>query len=100
MKTTGDDKKVALWNMTNWQCLNRIQPLPKASCHSVAFAPWGGAGLGVHPSLILASGDSTEIMGLDPATGDVTKLLDILGRVDPGQKKAVKIYHLAVHPTR
>lgn len=56
LATVGDDKKVALWDMSSWQCITRVQPLLKASCHSVVFAPWGGAGLGVHPSLVLASG--------------------------------------------
>jgi hypothetical protein len=100
LATVGDDKKLALWNVSNWGTLDKLQPLPKASCHSVDFAPWGGAGLGVHPSLIIASGESTTVMGVNPTTKEITPLIDLQGMIDPGSKKIPKIYQFGVHPTR
>lgn len=100
LATVGDDKKLALWNVSTWGTLDRLQPLPKSSCHSVNFAPWGGTGLGVHPSLIIASGESTTLMGLNPTTKEIIPLIDLQGMIDPGSKKIPKIYQLRVHPTR
>ena len=100
LATLGDDKKLALWDVATWKELDRLQPLPKASCHSVGFAPWGGAGLGVHPSLVLASGDATTLLGVNPTTKEILNLINLQGMIDPGQKKSPKVYHLSVHPTR
>lgn len=100
LATVGDDRKVVLWDASSWQVLSRLQPMPKSSCSFVGFAPWGGAGLGVHPSLVLASSESASLLGLHPSTGQLTQLINIQGMIDPGQKKAPKIYHAAVHPTR
>lgn len=100
LATVGDDKKVALWDVAKWGELDRLQPLPKASCHSIGFAPWGGAGLGVHPSLIMASGDSTTLLGLNATTKEIRTLINLQGMIDAGQKKSPKVYHFAVHPTR
>jgi WD40 repeat protein len=101
LATVGDDRRVALWDARTWQEVGRVQPLPgKASCNFVGFAPWGGAGLGVHPSLVLTSGESATVMGLDPGTKAAQPLVNLQGRIDPGQKKVPKIYHAAVHPTR
>jgi hypothetical protein len=100
LATVGDDKKLCLWNVSNWGTLDKLQPLPKASCHSVKFAPWGGAGLGVHPSLIIASGESTALLGVNPATKHIIPLIDLQGMIDPGSKKIPKVYHFSVHPTR
>jgi hypothetical protein len=47
---------VLIWDASSWKQLAQARPLQKASCHSVGFAPWGGAGLGVHPSLVLCTG--------------------------------------------
>lgn len=44
------------WDTATWKQIGSAKPLQKASCHTVAFAPWGGAALGVHPSLVLCSG--------------------------------------------
>lgn len=100
LATTGEDKKVALWDCRNWKAAARSQPMPKASCHSVCYAPWGGGGLGVLPSLVLASGDVPSLLGLNPSSGEVTELLSLTGQVDPGQKKVPKVYHAAAHPTK
>lgn len=102
LATVGDDKKLKLWDAAggNWAAVNKLQPLPKASCHSVCFAPWGSSGLGTQPSLVVASGDSTTILGLNPTSGHIIPLIDLNGIVDPGQKKVPKVYHIAVHPTR
>lgn len=100
LATVGDDKKLGLWNVSNWGTLDKLQPLPKASCHSVKFAPWGGAGLGVHPSLIIASGESTILMGVNPSTKEIVPLIDLQGMIDPGFKKIPKVYQIGVHPTR
>ena len=100
LATTGEDKKVALWDCRTWKAAARSQPMPKAACHSVCYAPWGGAGLGVLPSLVLASGDVPSLLGLNPSSGEVTELLSLVGQVDPGQKKVPKIYHAAAHPTK
>lgn len=107
LATVGDDKKLALWDISSpspssWRLVkNKIQPLPKASCHSVKFAPWGGAGLGVSPSLILASGESTSLLGVLPGSNDqVVPLITLQGMIDPGQKKAPKVYSMCVHPLR
>lgn len=100
LMTTGADRKVSSWDVATWRKLGTVQPLPKAACHSVGFAPWGSAGLGVRPSIVLASGESTVLMGLKPATGQVTELINLMGMIDPGQKKAPKVYDIAVHPTR
>jgi hypothetical protein len=100
LATVGEDKKLSLWNVSNFGALDKLQPLPKASCHSVNFAPWGGAGLGVHPSLIIASGESTAILGVNPTTKEILPLIDLQGMIDPGSKKIPKIYQFGVHPTR
>ncbi len=47
-----------------------------------------------------APGEAPLILGLDPATGGMERYCGLEGKVDPGQKKVPKIYHLAVHPTR
>jgi hypothetical protein len=101
LATAGEDKKVALWDVATWAQLARCQPLPpKAGASFVGWAPWGGAGLGAHPSLVVASGESAAVMGLDPATLQARPMIDLQGRIDPGQKKSPKVYHAAVHPTR
>lgn len=40
------------------------------------------------------------MLGLDPATGGMERYIGLEGKIDPGQKKVPKVYHLAVHPTR
>ena len=40
------------------------------------------------------------MLGLDPATGGMERYTGLEGKIDPGQKKVPKVYHLAVHPTR
>ena len=78
-----------------------MQPYPaKATIHSVRFAPWGSGGIGGGASILMASGDSTLVLGLDVMHGAVEKMADIQGLVDPGQKKVPKIYHMISHPTR
>lgn len=52
----GDDKRVHMWELGNWKPFAKAQPLQKAGCHSIGWAPWGGTGLGLHPSLLLATG--------------------------------------------
>jgi hypothetical protein len=52
----GDDRRVHMWDVGSWKPFAKAQPLQKASCHSVGWAPWGGTGLGAHPSLLLATG--------------------------------------------
>ncbi|KAL4432170.1 hypothetical protein ABPG77_005932 [Micractinium sp. CCAP 211/92] len=100
LATTGDDKRVHMWEVGSWKPFAKAQPLQKATCHSIGWAPWGGTGLGLHPSLLLATGEAPLILGLDPATGGMERYCGLEGKVDPGQKKVPKIYHLAVHPTR
>ena len=100
LATVGDDKKIVLWDVATWGVLDKLQPLPKASCHSIVFAPWGGAGLGGLPSLIAVSGDATSVFGVNPTTKEIVKMIDLQGMIDPGQKKSPKVYHLTVHPTR
>jgi len=100
LATVGEDRKVALWDVATWNMISRAQPLPKNTCRSIGFAPWGSAGLGVRPSIVLASGESTSLLGLNPSSGKIEPLINLLGMVDPGQKKLPKIYEIAVHPTR
>jgi hypothetical protein len=45
-----------MWDVASWKPFAKAQPLQKASCHSVGWAPWGGTGLGAHPSLLLSTG--------------------------------------------
>ena len=52
----GDDRRVHMWDVASWKPFAKAQPLQKAGCHSIAWAPWGGTGLGAHPSLLLATG--------------------------------------------
>lgn len=101
LATVGDDKKVTLWDASgNWAVIDRLQPPPKTTYHSVGFAPWGGAGLGVQPSLIAASGDVPIVWGINPTTKEFLPLINLQGMIDPGQKKVPKVYNIAVHPTR
>lgn len=49
---------MCIWDTKTWQQLGApTKPLQKGSCHTVAFAPWGGAALGVHPPLVLCTGE-------------------------------------------
>ncbi|KAL4855688.1 hypothetical protein ACK3TF_003771 [Chlorella vulgaris] len=100
LATTGDDRRVHMWDVASWKPFAKAQPLQKASCHSVGWAPWGGTGLGAHPSLLLSTGEAPLVLGLDPATGGMERYADFGGKIDAGGKKIPKIYHLAVHPTR
>ena len=50
--------------------------------------------------LCAAAGEAPLILGLDPATGGMERYVGLEGKIDPGQKKMPKIYHMAVHPTR
>jgi WD40 repeat protein len=103
LATVGDDRRLAVWDTSTWTETMRIQPFPKgvkATCHSLGFAPWGGAGLGLRPSLVMASGEVAAVLGFAPRTGEVTSLMDLAGVIDPGQKKVPKLYHMRVHPTR
>jgi hypothetical protein len=52
----GEDKRVHMWEVGSWKPFAKAQPLQKATCHSIGWAPWGGTGLGAHPSLLLATG--------------------------------------------
>ena len=52
----GEDKRVHMWELGSWKPFAKAQPLQKAVCHSIGWAPWGGTGLGMHPSLLLATG--------------------------------------------
>lgn len=52
----GEDKRVHMWELGSWKPFAKAQPLQKAVCHSIGWAPWGGTGLGLHPSLLLATG--------------------------------------------
>jgi len=45
-----------MWEVGSWKPFAKAQPLQKAGCHSIGWAPWGGTGLGLHPSLLLATG--------------------------------------------
>jgi hypothetical protein len=45
-----------MWEVAGWKQLARVQPMQKAALHSVGYAPWGCAGLGMAPSIIMASG--------------------------------------------
>jgi hypothetical protein len=47
---------VHMWEVGSWKPFAKAQPLQKATCHSIGWAPWGGTGLGAHPSLLLATG--------------------------------------------
>ena len=40
------------------------------------------------------------ILGMDPASGGVMIYANLEGQIEAGHKKAPKIYHAAVHPTR
>jgi len=53
----GDDRKVNMWEVGSWKPFAKAQPLQKAVCHSIGWAPWGGTGLGLHPSLLMATGE-------------------------------------------
>ena len=53
----GEDKRVHMWDVGSWKPFAKAQPLQKAVCHSIGWAPWGGTGLGLHPSLLLATGE-------------------------------------------
>lgn len=46
------------------------------------------------------AGDTPLLMGVHPETGAVAPCLDLGPWLDPGQKKVVKLYHAAAHPTR
>lgn len=46
------------------------------------------------------AGESTILMGLHPETGTSSQCLDLAGWLDPGQKKAVKVYSASGHPLR
>ena len=46
------------------------------------------------------AGEAPLVLGLDPATGGLEWYAGLEGKIDPGQKKVPKVYHLAVHPTR
>ena len=46
------------------------------------------------------AGEAPLVLGLDPATGGMERYAGLEGKIDPGQKKVPKVYHLAVHPTR
>lgn len=46
------------------------------------------------------AGEAPLVLGLDPATGGMERYIGLEGKIDPGQKKVPKVYHLAVHPTR
>ena len=98
--TVGEDKRLAMWEIGSWKSLGKLQPLQKAACHSVKWAPWGSAGLNAHPSMLLATGDVPVVLGLHPVTGEVTRYISLENMIDPGQKKIPKVYSLAVHPTR
>ena len=101
LATVGDDKHIVIWDVSSWTPTMRTQPFQsKMSSHTIQFAPWGSAGIGEQPSILLASGDSTQVLGLDPATGVSTTLIDIQGLVDSGHKKSPKIYHMMTHPIR
>jgi hypothetical protein len=47
-----------MWEVGSWKPFAKAQPLQKAGCHSIAWAPWGGTGMGAHPSLLLATGEA------------------------------------------
>ncbi|KAL6767394.1 hypothetical protein ACKKBF_B35090 [Auxenochlorella protothecoides x Auxenochlorella symbiontica] len=101
LATTGEDKRVALWQTTgSWTLHKSVQPLHKTTFHSAVHCPWASAGLGGSPSLVLASGESTVLMGLHPESGASSHCLDLAGWLDPGQKKAVKVYGAFGHPLR
>ncbi len=46
-----------MWEVGSWKPFAKAQPLQKAVCHSIGWAPWGGTGLGLHPSLLMATGE-------------------------------------------
>ena len=48
----------------------------------------------------LPAGEAPLVLGLDPATGGMERYAGLEGKIEPGQKKMPKVYHLAVHPTR
>jgi WD40 repeat protein len=104
LATVGEDKKIAFWevggNAWGKPAAGKMQPLPKTSFHSIAWAPWGSAGLNAHPSVLTATGDTPAIYGLNPTSGELFKYISLHDRIDPGQKKTPKIYQLSVHPTR
>lgn len=104
LATVGEDKKIAFWEVGGkaWgkPAAGKMQPLAKSSFHSIAWAPWGSAGLNAHPSVLTATGDTPGVYGLNPTTGVLFKYLSLHDRIDPGQKKTPKIYQLSVHPTR
>ena len=54
--SAGEDKRVHMWEVGSWKPFAKAQPLQKATCHSIGWAPWGGTGLGAHPSLLRAPG--------------------------------------------
>lgn len=49
-----------MWEVGSWKPFAKAQPLQKATCHSIGWAPWGGTGLGLHPSLLLATGEGAD----------------------------------------
>jgi hypothetical protein len=46
------------------------------------------------------AGDVPLMVGLNPVSGAVQTLINLQGKIDPGQKKIPKIYSAAVHPTK
>ena len=83
LATVGEDKKLAVWGVGGqWAPTGRVQPLAKASCHSVGWAPWGAAGMGAHPSIVLATGGCAALVfararggGVMPGASQDTEVL-------------------------
>lgn len=65
LATVGDDRKLAVWKVGGgWEAVGRVQPLGKASCHSVAWAPWGGGAMGSACVMLATGGLPAELLTL------------------------------------
>ncbi|KAK9819592.1 hypothetical protein WJX72_000101 [[Myrmecia] bisecta] len=96
--TSGDDKKLAVWDTATWKEVSRAKPLAKGSCHSVAYSPRAGGPAAVEPCLLLSSEESPVIYGMYPSSGNVVQVASVEQLLPAGSKKVPKVYQMACHP--
>ncbi|BDA49478.1 hypothetical protein COCOBI_14-0960 [Coccomyxa sp. Obi] len=98
--TSGDDKRVAVWEAWTWKEGARTRPFAKGAADSLAFSPRAGAATGAEPCIVLSSGERAALWGLYPTSRqlEVREVASLDSLVPAGQKKLPKVYRVACHP--
>ncbi|KAK9822211.1 hypothetical protein WJX81_006190 [Elliptochloris bilobata] len=98
--TSGEDKRVAVWEVGSWKEVARTRPLARGAADALAVSARAGAPTGAQPSVLLASGERAAIWGLFPTSRQlaVAQQAALDSVLPAGHKKAPKIYALACHP--